>query len=139
MDFDRTGIILYVINYQECVDFYKDILELKIMFSTEMLTCFAFGSSYLMVELDDTYDGNTENHMRIKTCLRMNVPHVKMLADALEAKNIEEGAYVAARTQIAAVYSDADFEVRLPVSLDEVGVLPAGNGLNAEVKFSTLR
>lgn len=56
----------------------------------------------------------------------------------VEAKNIEEGAYVAARTQIAAVYSDADFEVRLPVSLDEVGVLPAGNGLNAEVKFSTL-
>lgn len=89
MDFDRTGIILYVINYQECVDFYTNSLGLKTMFSTEMLTCFAFGSSYLMVELDDTYDGSTEIHTRVKTCLRMNVPNVKTLADTLKAKNIE--------------------------------------------------
>lgn len=89
MDFDRTGIILYVINYQECVDFYKNSLELKTMFSTEALTCFAFGSSYLMVELDDTYDGSAEVHTRIKTCLRMNVPNVKSLAEILKTKNIE--------------------------------------------------
>ncbi len=89
MDFDRTGIILYVINYQECVGFYKNSLELKTIFSTEALTCFAFGSSYLMVELDDTYDGSGEVHSRIKTCLRMNVPNVKSLVETLKTKNIE--------------------------------------------------
>lgn len=89
MNFDRTGIILYVLNYQECISFYKNILRLKIMFSTEMLTCFEFGSSYLMVELDDTYDGSAEVHTRIKTCLRMNVPDVKTLANTLKAQRIE--------------------------------------------------
>lgn len=89
MDFDRTGIILYVINYQKCVAFYRDIIGLPILFTTEALTCFAFGASYLMVELDDTYDGSEEIHSRIKTCLRMNVPDVKILANTLVSQNIE--------------------------------------------------
>jgi len=89
MNFDRTGIILYVINYQECVHFYENVLELKIMFSTEMLTCFAFESSYLMVELDDTYDGSEEIHSRIKTCLRMHVPDVKSIINKLKIQDIE--------------------------------------------------
>ena len=89
MNFDRTGIILYVLNYQECIRFYKDVLALEIMFTAEGLTCFAFGDSYLMVELDDTYDGSEEIHTRMKTCLRMNVPDVKLLRDILEAKQIK--------------------------------------------------
>lgn len=88
MDFDRTGIILYVINYHKCVDFYKDVLGLRTTFSTEALTCFAFGSSYLMVEIDDTYDGSEEIQVRTKTCLRMNVPDVKLLADKLKKQDI---------------------------------------------------
>ena len=51
MDFNRTGIILYTINYQKCVKFYQDILELNVLFKTETLTCFEFGSAYLMVEI----------------------------------------------------------------------------------------
>ena len=58
------------------------------MFETENLTCFEFGNSYLMVELDDEYDGNNGGKGRIKTCLRMNVPNVKKLADKLVAKNV---------------------------------------------------
>jgi hypothetical protein len=57
---DRTGIILYTIAYGACVAFYRDVLELEVMFSTEMLTCFSFGGAYLMVELDDTYDSSAE-------------------------------------------------------------------------------
>ena len=88
MKFDRTGIILYVIKYEECVAFYENILELKKLFSTDLLTCFEFGNSYLMVELDDEFNGDTSNSNRIKTCLRMNVPNVKILADKLISKNI---------------------------------------------------
>ena len=89
MEFDRTGIILYTIHYKKCVEFYGTTLELKKMFQTENLTCFEFGSSYLMVELDDEYDGTQTESERIKTCLRMNVTDVKKLADKLTGKNVK--------------------------------------------------
>jgi lactoylglutathione lyase len=88
MEFDRTGIILYTIAYQKCVDFYKNTLELKTMFEAENLTCFQFGNAYLMVELDDQYNQSQPETQRTKTCLRMNVKNVKSIAEKLTAKNI---------------------------------------------------
>nr|WP_245167522.1 glyoxalase/bleomycin resistance/dioxygenase family protein [Croceivirga sp. JEA036] len=58
------------------------------MFSTENLTCFEFGSAYLMVELDDTYNGTQRASGRNKTCLRMNIKNVKKLANKLTDKGI---------------------------------------------------
>jgi len=89
MKFDRTGVILYTIKYKECVEFYENTLELCKMFEKESLTCFEFGNSYLMVELDDEYDGTKISSERIKTCLRMNVTNVKELANKLIEKNIK--------------------------------------------------
>ena len=89
MKFDRTGIILYTIEYKKCVEFYENTLGLKRMFKSENLTCFEFGNSYLMVELDDEYAGIQIESERIKTCLRMNVQNVKIFADKLIAKNIK--------------------------------------------------
>lgn len=60
MKFDKTGIILYTIIYYKCVAFYKEILELDIIFKTEILTSFSFGSVYLMVEQDDAFDPNID-------------------------------------------------------------------------------
>ena len=81
MEFDRIGIILYTIEYDKCVDFYENKLELNKMFVSDNLTCFEFGNTYLMVELDDEYDGKTEQKTRLKTCLRMNVQNVKNFAE----------------------------------------------------------
>ena len=89
MEFDRTGIILYTLEYKNCVEFYANILGLKKMFESKNLTCFEFGKAYLMVELDDEYDGQKTGTERTKTCLRMNVPNVKILADKLTSNNIE--------------------------------------------------
>ena len=89
MRFDRTGFILYTIKYEKCVVFYKNTLELPVMFETETLTCFEFGGSYLMVEIDDEYDGTQTASHRIRTCLRMNVPNVKKLADQLIEKKVK--------------------------------------------------
>lgn len=89
MKFDRTGIILYTIEYKKCVEFYEKLLGLTKMFETQNLTCFEFGNSYLMVELDDEYNGTQSESERIKTCLRMNVPNVKKLADKLSKKNVK--------------------------------------------------
>lgn len=90
MNFDRTGFILYTEKYEECVIFYKNMLGLKERFHTDDLTCFQFGNSYLMVEIDDVTDFSTVRESnRVRTCLRMNVPDVKVLADQLRAKGIE--------------------------------------------------
>ena len=89
MEFDRTGIILYTLEYNRCIDFYKNTLELTKIFETENLTCFEFGESYLMVEFDDENNGNHKGSERIKTCLRMNVRNVKQLAEKLNAKNVK--------------------------------------------------
>lgn len=89
MKFDRTGIILYTINYKKCVEFYQNALDLKVIFKTETLTCFEFGGSYLMVEIDDESDLEIGYNERTRTCLRMNVSNVKSLVDLLISKNIE--------------------------------------------------
>ena len=88
MEFDRTGIILYTVAYKECVVFYEEILGLTKLFKTTGLTCFKFGGSYLMVELDTVQDGQKTAEERTKTCLRMNVPNVSALAEKLIAKDI---------------------------------------------------
>lgn len=88
MKFDRTGIILYVENYPKCVEFYKDLVGLSILFKTDFLTCFEFGDSYLMVEPTDDEIEKGKNG-RDKTCLRMNVENVKKLSDKLKSKRIE--------------------------------------------------
>lgn len=88
MKFDRTGIILYTINYQKCVAFYKSILELSILFETDTLTCFSFGTAYLMVEEDDQFNTEELTSSRTKTCLRFNVPNVKAITEKLKAKDI---------------------------------------------------
>ncbi len=88
MEFDKTGIILYTIQYEACVKFYRDVLCLKEMFATSMLTCFDFGGSYLMVEEDDTYYKSGTEDGRTRTCLRMNVKDVKTLANRLSSQGV---------------------------------------------------
>ena len=88
MNFNRTGIVLYTINYRKCVEFYQNILELKLLFKTETLTCFEFGNAYLMVEIDDEYILNTSKNERTQMCLRMNVLNVKVATERLRAHHI---------------------------------------------------
>ncbi|MGH1362777.1 MAG: VOC family protein [Calditrichia bacterium] len=85
--FTRTGFILYVRKYPECVAFYREKLELPIMFNTPEITCFKFNESYLMVEMDDQVPAPLRGET-YTTCLRMNVPNVKAFADGLTAKGV---------------------------------------------------
>jgi len=81
MDIQRHGIILNVENYEECVVFYRDLFELKVMFTkTEgdfKLTCLEFGSCYLMIETDGFAEPEGKS---IKSCpskLRFNVSDIE--------------------------------------------------------------
>lgn len=91
MEFNRTGVILYVINYDECVDFYHNIIGLDIMFKTESLTCMEFGNGYLMIEVDKRTDPRSDIDIgeRFRTCIRMNVPNFKSVVDKLTKEGIE--------------------------------------------------
>ncbi len=86
--FTRTGFILYVEKYEECVRFYREVLGLEIMFATETPTTFEFGGCYLMVEVDDPRNG-VEKPPHDFTCLRMNVPDVKNFAEQIQARGVE--------------------------------------------------
>ena len=91
MKFTRSGFILYVNEYKECIEFYQKILGLKIMFETQKLTCFLFEESYLMVEKQDEpeYMSLTGKELKTFTCLRMNVPNVKKRANKLRAMGVD--------------------------------------------------
>ena len=81
MNTQRYGIILNVEKYDECVAFYHDVLELKIMFSKVegdfKLTCLEFGTGYLMIETEGFAEPKGKS---VKTCpskLRLNVSDIK--------------------------------------------------------------
>lgn len=76
MKFTRTGFILYVQKYSECIGFYSKIINLKILFDTTDLTCFEFGGSCLMVERGDPSPLHEHDQQKNTTILRMNVPDV---------------------------------------------------------------
>lgn len=89
MQIEKTGFILYTIHYRKCVDFYRNIIELPILYEKEMLTCFEFGGSYLMVEIDDTTKASiVDTPSRDRVCLRLNVKNVKEACTKLTAHDI---------------------------------------------------
>ncbi|MEL6673214.1 MAG: VOC family protein [Bacteroidota bacterium] len=89
--FDRTGLILYTMQYEACVAFYGQILGLPVMFTAEHLTCFDLGGTYLMVELsDEALAGQAEQErFRDRFCIRINVSDVKSMADQLKAAGVD--------------------------------------------------
>ena len=89
MQIDKTGFILYTINYEACLHFYGDILGLPILYKKKTLTCFDFHGSYLMVEIDDERDYIKSGVLeRDRSCLRMNVSNVKDARNALDQQGI---------------------------------------------------
>ncbi len=87
MIFTRTGIILYVQKYPECIRFYRNIIKLEILFDTVDLTCFEFGGSYLMLERGD--QGPQHKQQSNAPILRMNVPDITKMAGDLIQKGVK--------------------------------------------------
>ena len=89
MDVLNSGFILYTINYKECVQFYEKLLQLKVLYRKEILTCFEFYGNYLMVEITDDADELTASiPSRDRTCIRLNVPDVKEACKVLDDNSI---------------------------------------------------
>jgi len=87
--FERIGTILYVKNYEECIDFYSYVLKLKVLFSKEALTCFDFFGTYLMIEKEDRIEYlNKECSDKAFSCIRIHVSQVKEIADCIQNQGI---------------------------------------------------
>jgi lactoylglutathione lyase len=82
------GIILGTERFEECVRFYRDILELPVWYEKKGLVCLRFGSGYLMIETGgmarDARKANKEN----PTMLRFNVTDVEAAAKLLRGRNV---------------------------------------------------
>jgi lactoylglutathione lyase len=88
MQIARSGIILYVEHYDQCVSFYRDQVLLPVEYVKETLTCFTFGTSYLMVEQDGVASSTEKTIAQNPTVLRFNVSNVKAAAEALRTRSV---------------------------------------------------
>lgn len=91
MNIARTGIILNVEKYAECVAFYRDIFGLKALFATAELTCFAFGGSYLMIETEGFAKPAGKTLKENSTKLRFNVADMEQALRNIQAHGLQAG------------------------------------------------
>ena len=93
MDIVRTGIILNVEKFDECVSFYKDLFGLKILFEEQYdefrLTCFEFEGSYLMVETGGFAKPEGKSLKENSTKLRFNVTNIDSALEKVRAYGIK--------------------------------------------------
>jgi lactoylglutathione lyase len=93
MDIVRTGIILNVEKFDECVTFYKNLFDLKVLLEEQFggfrLTCFEFGDSYLMVETDGFAKPEGKTLRENSTKLRFNVSNLEEALKTINAYGIE--------------------------------------------------
>jgi len=92
MNTERYGIILNIEKCDESVTFYRDVLEINVMFSKVegdfKLNCVEFGSCYLMIETEGFAEPSGKS---IKTCPskpRFNVSDIEDALKRVEGFNI---------------------------------------------------
>ncbi len=92
MEIFRTGIILNVENFDDCVNFYKAVFNLEVMFEEQQgdfrLCCFEFGGSYLMIETGGAANSSGKPISQGAAKLRFNVADLDQAIDHLRSKGI---------------------------------------------------
>jgi len=86
---EHFEIILGTERYDECLEFYRDILELPVWFEKDGLCCLRFGASYLMIESGGFARNHRKSNTENPTMLRFNVRDVEAVANSLRNRGIE--------------------------------------------------
>ncbi len=93
LEYTRTGIILFTTEYQACVEFYSNVLELPVMFTADnehsKLTCCGMGGSYLMIETSGPPPAKLKTLEQNPFWLRFNVKDVEAATERLRSKGVE--------------------------------------------------
>ncbi len=87
MDIRRTGVILNVENFEQCVAFYRRAFDLPVLFEQTdgdfRLCCLAFGGAYLMIETEGTAKPQGKTIAENATKLRFNVADMEAARERL--------------------------------------------------------
>ena len=86
--FEQPGLVLFTEDYQRCVAFYRDRLELPVLFATDTVTALSFGDGYIMVEGGGTAAPQGKSRAQSPITLRFNVADVDERAEWLRNKGI---------------------------------------------------
>ena len=88
MKVERYGIILNTENYEECVRFYREVFDLKLMFQLDdqdsRLTCLELGETYLMIEGEGVAGTGEKSVTQCPSKLRFNVEDIEAARDRLK-------------------------------------------------------
>jgi lactoylglutathione lyase len=93
MKFARTGVILNTENYNDCVNFYRNVFELEVMYEESAgdfrLTCLDFGGAYLMIETGGVAKPEGKPISENATKLRFNVDDIDTALESLSRHGVE--------------------------------------------------
>ncbi|MBU1305193.1 MAG: VOC family protein [Alphaproteobacteria bacterium] len=86
----RFGIILKTENFAGCIEFYRNVLSLKLWYQKQDLFCFHFGAdSYLLVEQGGVGSSLRKGTETNPVVLRFDVADVDRAADRVAEFGIE--------------------------------------------------
>lgn len=87
IDILKSGVVLFVERYDECVAFYRDVLELPLIKDQGDIVILGFGEGYLMVEPGGTA-GSPKTREQNPTVLRFNVEDVEATSRVLRERGV---------------------------------------------------
>lgn len=85
MEFREFGLILFVKNYQQCLAFYGDILQLPVRNIKDTLVSFELPNGYLMVEQGGVGAPQEKAREQNPTVLRFDVESLLPEVEKLES------------------------------------------------------
>lgn len=93
MQLERCGLILNTENFNACVDFYRKLFELPLLFEKAeddfQLCCLALGDSYLMIETGGSADPAGKSIDQGAAKLRFNVDDMEAALAKVQAFGID--------------------------------------------------
>lgn len=89
MQFREFGLILFVENYEACVAFYRDVLQLTVRIVKETLVSFELPNGYLMVEKGGVGSQQEKSREQNPTVLRFDVESLMPVVNKLEERGVQ--------------------------------------------------
>lgn len=89
MKFREFGLILFVENFEACITFYRDVLQLPVRNVKKTLVAFELPNGYLMVEQGGVGSVQEKRREQNPTVLRFDVEALITEVDNLEARGVD--------------------------------------------------
>ncbi|MFZ3579734.1 VOC family protein [Virgibacillus sp. DJP39] len=88
MEFREFGLILFAERYEECIAFYRDVLQLKVRNVKDTLVSFELPNGYLMVEQGGVGKNQEKLREQNPNVLRFDVQSLNSIMNELEERGV---------------------------------------------------